>query len=64
MQPYDLYLYNMCIGKDVLPHRVSEAFFLIVMDPGGYKGEKRIICLGNPGYLSTGIKTPWIFFFL
>ena len=30
----------MCIGKGVLTRRVSEAFF-IVMDPGGYEGEKR-----------------------
>ena len=45
----------MCTGKGVLTRRVSEAFF-IVMDPGGYGGEKRnvIICLGNPGYSFRG----------
>ena len=34
------YLYSMCIWKGVLPRRLSEAFF-IVMDLGGYGGEKR-----------------------
>ena len=34
------YLYSICIGKGVLTRRVSKAFIL-VMDPGGYGGEKR-----------------------
>ena len=33
-------MYSMCIGKVLLARRVSDAVF-IVIDQGGYGGEKR-----------------------
>ena len=55
------YLYSMCIGKDVLTRRVSEAFFVFCSD-GSRRIWRReanvIILLGNSGYYRKGVFYP------